>query len=227
MKTIFKLKFAKPLIFALTLTSLLSCSKIDDPVIVEGDAKLRVVNAVSGSNPQEVYQDGTKISTSSISYAQSTDYLKVKGGVTTVLALRNENSTNITTNSIVGLNVNGSYTAFYYSSLGGNGKIGLLMDDTSIPATGKSKVRFVNLGAALNNTINVGIVGGSSIFTGLGYENASNYQIIDANTSLNVTVLGGDTKVIPGSEFQSGKTYYVWIDAANSTSVNYHLVAQN
>jgi len=228
MKTLINKKFLKPILFACVfLLTFSSCKKIEPEVIVEGEAKIRVVNTVFGSNPQDIFQNSTKLNTTAIAFGENTSYLTVKSGVSTTIALKNANSDVVTSSAVVALQNNSSFTIFYYTNPSGEGRINGLPDDNTVPANGKSRVRFINFGAALGNSVNISLANGTAIVNGLTYEYASSYKDVDAGISLNVSVIGGETKVIPGTEFQSGKIYTVWLDAVNSTTLNYHMVVQN
>lgn len=221
-------RFIKPILFAFVLVFTLSaCKKIEPEVIVEGQAKIRVVNTVFGSNSQDVYQNSTKLTSTPIAFGENTGYLTVKGGITATLALKNANSDVVKASAVAALQNDVSYTIFYYTNPSGEGRINGLSDDNTVPAAGKSRVRFINFGAALSNSVNVSLANGTAIINGLAYEYASPYKEVDAGISLNVSVIGGETKIIPGTELQAGKIYTIWLDAVNTTTLNYHVLAQN
>ncbi len=205
-----------------------SCKKNDDPVVVSGDAKIKVVNAVQGSNAQDFYQGSTKLTTTALAYGDASDYFTVKAGSSTI-SFKDATTATLKASANVGMNTNGSYTAFYYTDASGAGQITGFGDDNTAPASGKAKVRFMNLGSAFNNSVNIIISGGSALINGLQYGNVSAYNLIDANVNaLTVSIVGsGTTTVIPASTFQSGKVYTVWFDAANSTTANYHVILHN
>ena len=228
MKTMNLQTAVKFLLLTLLSTSLLfSCKKIDDEPIVYGDAKFRVVNAVQGSAAQDFYQGDTKINTSAIAYGESSAYLTVKAGNSTI-SFRSGGGQTVNAINNVGVNTNESFTVFYTSNLNGAGEIVGYLDNNVTPAAGKIHLRFLNLGRVLTNAINISDGNGNSLLNGLGYGIVSEYGVIDANTELKFSLVGGVTStVIPGSSFQAGKTYIVWFDAANTTTAQYHIVAQN
>lgn len=213
-------------ILMLTFTSCKKDNSVSEPVVY-GDASLKVVNTVQGSLAQDFFQNDTKISTTPVAYGEATGYLTIKAGNSTI-SYKNTGSTTVNATAGLGLNTNDSFTVFYVSNANGSGGIIGFLDDTVAPVTGKAKVRFVNIGAALTNTINVNITGGAALATGLQYTRSSVYSTIDVNTGLTATVLGSTTPIsIPGVTFQTGKIYTVWFDAASSTSLNYHVIQQN
>lgn len=213
--------------FVILLAVTSSCKKDNDPVIVQGDAKVRVVNAVQGSNPQDFYQGDTKITTTAVAYGESSSYLTVKSGTSTI-SFKNTSSTTTTASSNVSIALNANVTVFYYTDGSGAIKVDGIADDNTTPATGKARVRFINLGASLANAINIFSTNSTALINGLNFQNSSAYTSIDANTSLTASVVGSTAVAsIPGSTFQAGKVYTIWFDAATTTSVNYHVIVQN
>lgn len=232
MKTIFNKRSIYLLMMIGLTTAIISSCKKDDDVdntpVVFGDAKLMAVNAVQGSTAQDVYQGDTKISTTAVTYGNTTGYITVKGGYSTI-SFKNTGSTTINTSRNVGFATGSSSTIYYYSNGSGSVLAGEVADDLTVPAAGKASVTFLNLGVGLNNTVNVNIASsGALLISGLAFQTLSSTKIIDANTDLNFNVVGVTTaSTIPGSTFQSGKIYTVWFDAASSTSANYHVVQHN
>jgi len=229
MKTFYKKTPTILTMICLGLILISSCKKDEPEDIVYGNAKIRVVNTVPNSAAQDFYQGEAKISTSSVTYGNSSDYLTVKAGKSTV-SFRNSGTTTVSAVGTIGANTDGVYTLFYYTNGNGGGEVDGFADDNTAPATGKARVRFISLGLAFNNTLSVSYTGlaGTSIVSGLAYGNVSAYNSIDPNVDLSVVVLGSaSTTVIPGNNFVAGKNYTVWFDAASSTSANYHVILQN
>ncbi|MFD0941430.1 DUF4397 domain-containing protein [Pedobacter boryungensis] len=227
MKTIFNKTSAIILTVICMIALMSSCKKNNDDVIVEGTANLRVVNSVQGSSSQDFYQRDTKLTTSAVAYGESSGYLTAQSGASSV-SFRNSGSTTANVSASVGIKANASYTVFYYTNASGTAQLNGFEDDNTAPASGKSKVRFVNVGSALANSINVVAAGGASLTAGLTFGYSSPYSTIDANTALNVNILSSaNTTVIPGTTFQSGKIYTIWFDATNTTTASYHVIVQN
>lgn len=230
MKTFYKKTSTILTMICLGLVLISSCKRDEPEVITYGNAKFRLVNAVPGSTPQDFYQGDTKVSTSGVAYGGYSEYLTVKAGNSNI-SFRNTGSVTAISASVnVTTQTDDVYTVFYYPNAAGSGQITGFADDNSAPATGKAKVKFVNLGLAFNNTLSIAYSGvtGKAIVTGLAYDYTSAYNSIDPNVDLVVTVGGSaSTTIIPGTSFVAGKNYTVWFDAATSTSANYHVIQQN
>lgn len=216
-------------ITALTSVLLLtSCAKNDDYVEVIGEANIKVVNTVQGSDSQDFYQNDKKLSTAPIAYGESSTYLTIIAGTASSISLKSNISSTVSASNLLAAQVGAKYTLFYYSGLTGGGVISGLQNDIAAPAAGKIKVRFLNLGATLLNTLTLETSAGTSLVNGLAFNFASQYNTIDDNLGVNVKV-GGEANVvaIPNSVFQTGKNYTVWFDAANPTTPKYHVVLEN
>lgn len=229
MKTFYKKQAIILTMIGMVAVLISSCKNNDDDFepVVYGDANIRLTNTVLGSNSQEFYQADTKLTTTSIAYAETSPLIKLKAG-NSIISFKNAGTTTTTASLNVGLETNVNYTAFYYTNSGGAGQIFGFSDDNIAPASGKVKVRFVNLGSALNNTLNINIAGGAAVITGLGFEKATTYATLDAGTNLEFTVLSSGIAVpISGTNFASGKIYTIWFDAATSTTAKFHIIQQN
>jgi hypothetical protein len=204
-----------------------SCKKDDLPPVVTGDAKIKVVNAVSGSVDQDFFQGSTKLTTTAVAYGSASNYLTVKGGTRFTLAFKDATTGTTRASFDANLSPNVSYTAFYSTDASGAGQIIGLNDDNAAPATGKAKIRFMNI--AYNTPLNIIVTGGSPIINNLQYGYVSAYNLIDANAAgLTVSAVGGTaTSVIPGATFESGKVYTVWVDGSITTTITAHVITHN
>ena len=66
------------LVAAIMLLS--SCSKDDNEMVIQGEAKVMIVNAASGSQPQDFYLDNAKVNAEAVAYSQSTTYITTGAG---------------------------------------------------------------------------------------------------------------------------------------------------
>lgn len=203
-----------------------SCKKNDDPVVVTGEAKIKVVNAVPLSADQDFFQGGTKLTTTAIAYGNSSDYLTVKAGTKYTLAFKDVTTGTTKATFDANLSPNASYTAFYSTDGSGAGQIIGLNDDNTAPVSGKAKVRFMNI--AFNTALNMTVTGGTALISKLQYNYVSAYNLVDATAGLTLTAEGSAaTSVITPGSFVSGKVYTVWIDKIDATTITYHTILHN
>lgn len=208
-------------------TIFLSCKKNDDEVIVYGNAKFKLVNAAQGSSAQDFYQGDTKINTTAIAYGETSEYLTLKAGSSTV-SFKSAADQTVSATQNIGVNTDVNYTVFYVKNSSGSGEITGYPESNAQPPTGKAGVRFVNLGASLTNAIIVSFNSGEPLTSALSFGNSTNYAVVDPTVDLKFSNVGSTTStVILGSSFQAGKLYTVWFDAADATTAQHHIVVQN
>ena len=214
------------LFLLLLIATLISC-KNKEPDVVIGNSKFRLVNAVQGSVAQDFYQGDTKISTSAIAYGESSDYLTVKAGSSTI-TFKGSATQEVSATASVGLNTGVNYTVFYTKTTTGGGEIIGYPETDGVPPAGKAGVRFANLGATLSTAVVVNLGNGDPLTNSLPFGNITAYAVLDPSVELKFSLVGStNSAIIPAATFQSGKLYTVWFDASNTTTAQYHVVTQN
>lgn len=226
MKTFNLNRLAKVMLLALVPAVLsLSCKK--EEVIIEGNAKFRLVNAVQGSPAQDFYQGETKISTTAISYGQVSESLTVKAGNSTV-SFKDTGTQNLSASGLTGVSNNEVYTVFYIKNNSGAGQITGYPEINAVPPSGMAGVRFVNLAVGLTSGLIVNFSNGDVLTNTLDFGIRTDYAVINPTAELKFSLVGAvNSTIIPAATFQSGKLYTVWFDATSATTAQYHVVVQN
>lgn len=207
---------------AAVVFSISSCKKDDDTIL---NAKLSFVNTVEGSTAQDVYINDLKVNTSAVAYSNVVSDISTSAGSKTV-SFKNTGSATVTAKADINVETNASHTAFLVKHANGDFAVSTYANDNS-SASGKVKVRFINVAPLLSSTVNVATSAGTSLVSALAFTAASTYQTIDANTSLNVAMSGSlEVTTIAGSELQAGKIYTIWFDSSTSTKVKYHIIVE-
>ncbi|WP_129714481.1 DUF4397 domain-containing protein [Pedobacter sp. SYP-B3415] len=218
---------ALALFFVVTLDA---CKKSSDEVPeVVGNAKMKYVNAQSGSQPQEAFIGDTKVSTAPVAYNNSSDYLTVSAGTRT-LSFKDQTSGTLSASSQLNIPADVNFTSYYVKNAQGTGQVLALLDDLTPPAPStQARVRFLNLGATFTNGVNVTeIAGGNQFISSLLFGNVSQYFMIPPNTALKVSPVGAITATdIPTGTFAAGKIYTVWINANANGNAEAHIVVHN
>jgi hypothetical protein len=203
--------------------SFVSCKddKDDEPTAM---ASLTVVNAIEASAPQDFYvNDSKKIS--GLTYGSNSNISITSG--TSVGVFKNSSASEVNAISNFTLGANTKQTLFLIKNIDGSSSVNAYSNDDTA-TSGKARVRFINLSPILSAAINVTTSAGTSLASAIAYKGASTYQTIDANTSLNVNMIGSlETTTIAGSEFQAGKVYTIWFDSSTTTKAKYHVIAEN
>jgi len=205
--------------------ALVSCKKHDPDVVVNGASKVKMINAVQTESNQEVYFDGTKLTSTALAFAESTDYLKVNSGSRNV-SFKGIN--NVTTQGIINFTPSLTYTTFLVSDRNGNREVVSYEDNLSNTEAGKAKIKLINLTPNFTTGINVTVQGGTQFVNGLQYKEASNYFTVDAGMNLRFNVLGsGSIKTIDGTLLEGGKIYTIWFSGVTAAALESHVVVDN
>ncbi|TDO23037.1 DUF4397 domain-containing protein [Pedobacter duraquae] len=223
-KTYLKLKNNWILICSIALLTILGgCAKTSDPIVVEGTAKLRIANGLPGSAPQDFYLNTNKIATN-LAFGESLAYQTVTSG-TVNLFYTATGTQNVNASLGAYLQTDQSYTVFYArSSAGQNGILGL-QDDTNAPQAGRASVRFINLNASSTATINISVLNGSQLISGLAENAPSVSYAIDPAIALTATFTGTTTLLtVPAGTFVAGKSYIVWFTGTTAADFATHII---
>jgi hypothetical protein len=227
MKTASKLKNFRLLSLSTVAVMLLalvlnSCSKKHDEN-ENMSAHIKVTNASESSSAQDFYLDDTKLTTSSVAYGTSSDFLTASTGDHQG-KFQDSGTTTVNTSFALSLQAGKYYNVFYVDRKSYDS----FEDDRTVPQPGKIRVRFINLSSALNSAIDFGITAGSKIASNLAYKSASTYYDIDTTAALSLYATGSSTALlsIPGT-FEAGHIYTVYISGTNTASITAHIVAEN
>ena len=206
-----------------------SCGKNDDiepePV---GDLQIRAVNTVSGSASQDLLVNNA-VKNAAVAYGSASAYATITSGISTLGFYDTGTTTTMNAGGQANLPIGAKVSIYYFIDPKGAKSAILLDDATTAPATGKAKVRFMNLNSSLNNTLSVSIEGaaGSPLVPSVLYSEDSNYFQVDPGAKFNFTAAG----VIAGPAFDgpivADKIYTIWIDGTSATNLTGHLVLQN
>lgn len=225
MKSTFNIKTYKSLSFILSFvlfaTAFSSCKK-DNNDNGATLAYVAVINASASSQPQDVYLDNQRVNATALAYAQSAGYFNVAGSPT--ITFKTSNSADV--NATLATNfTSGKYYSAYYTD---DKAITVYENDRTAPASGKARVRFINLTTAVGSAVDFGIKGGAKIVTGLTYKAASAYQEVDASSGFSLYV-GGSSSVFLDfpSSLTAGGIYTVYISGSSSATVIFKLIGEN
>lgn len=230
MKSLSYLSVKSKVAFGIALMSLITlfaaCKKSDPVEEPVGEIKIKAVNTVIGSADQDFYVNGTLKSTASLSYGQASAYLTATSGINTV-SFNDKGTMVANATTTEGIPIDYHVTAFYYKSPEGIIRATIIPDDMAAPASGKAKVRFINLNSFLNNSIAIGIEGGASLIPAHGYGSVSNYLSVDPGVKFTFLGIGMATAVSFDAGITAGKIYTIWVDGATSATLTAHTIVQN
>lgn len=226
-----KIRFGKILLTMVGVVMLSSsCSKDDDGLTLEGNAKVMIVNSASGSSAQDFYLDNNKVNSEAVAYNQSTAYISTSSGNARKAEFRNSGSASANFTGNVDLSPNENYTFFYTRTADGTGKSSVVFkDEQSYSSSTKAKVRFVNLAGGLASA-NLLVTGGATFASNVAYGTASAFNEVNPGTFALQTSLsgGGTTSANLGSfTLQPGKLYTIYTSGSLTSSVSAKLITHN
>lgn len=214
------------LLLTLIITVALGCKK-EQPVMEEGKAKVRFVNAYLNSDPQELYQENNKLTPQAIVYGAYSGYAEVNSGRSVFWS--NGAVENKATSAIEAvLYGDNAYTLLYYKNQDSKPSIVGYINQAGAPAAGKFKVRFVNLSIMFNDKPLVISANNNAILNSLNFGDNPSYAELALNTELRVNLRDSNkTTLLDKTKFQEGKNYLVWFDTSDGIEVSYHVIQEN
>lgn len=213
------------LLFAVSILALSSCKKDDPDVVVRGEAKIKVVNAVLTEIEQDVYLDNVKLTSTALAFGETSDYVKIPSGSRNVayVGLNNAN-----TNASFNFTPSITYTAFLVANKTNVREIVSYEDNLSNSEMDKAKVKLINLSPSFPTGINVSVQAGLQFVNGLAFKEASGYFTVDAGLNLRYSVVGsGNIKTIDNSNFVAGKIYTIWFSGTSAATLEAHIITDN
>ena len=220
----------KRLLYLALIVLFASCVKKDPPEPV-GDIKVKFVNTVKSSNPQEMFIRGVKVQNSvPLSYGQDSPYYTSTSG-DNAFAFAEIGTIDGTGNAGISgkFEIGADLTVFYFKGLnrlGGNLAAGVKEDD-NIVVPGKARVRFVHLNNFLENYINFTVVDGEILTTGIAFAYASTYFTVNPGAKIQANATGVTDPLIIDANLQAGKNYTIWIDGPSEKVLEKHVILQN
>jgi len=209
-----------------------SCFKAPKPEPV-GDAYIKAVNTVKGSNAQEFYLNGTKRNAAAIAYGEATPYITVTSG-SSQFAFADAGVVSGEANAatqLVGVPIGVYATTFYIKVKNPTtlqeSLVATIINDDMKPSlvSGKARIRFIHLNYLLNNSISV-VSATKDLLTGIPFGSASSYIDVDPTTKFTFKATGVTTSPEIGGAFLADKNYTIWVDGASATELTGHIIAQ-
>ena len=203
------------LLFAATVF-VASCKKDPEtppPTPETPTAKVKFTNGTVNSGTLAIKINGTALADAqSLGFLTSTGYLKTTYGNNTTMSFVYPNTGSIFKEMTLNTSANASYSAFTGGELPTDISMIVISDDVTVPASGKAKVRFVNL--SVDTFKNSFYVGGPELDSNIEYMGYTPFREVTAGSQ---TVLVQDPanpgylQTINGQQFVAGKIYTIML----------------
>lgn len=187
-----------------------SCSKTKStPIQISG---LSIIHASPTTEKLDVYIDNTRATATDFAFGTKMDYLNAYSGNRRVDVAKQGTSVSLKS-EVITLDPQLGYSLFVIDKLE-NVKFLLLKDDLTAPATGKAKVRFVNLSPD-SDPLDLAVVGKTDpIATNKAFKDFSTFEVIDAADKVTFNVKNKTTGAILATltdvKIETGKIYTVY-----------------
>lgn len=206
-----------------------SCKKDKDPVVTPTPtpetptAKVKFVNGCVNATGLSVELNDTALSSvSSLNFLSITDYVKTSYGNSMKIAFVYSGSGTDLLSVNSDLSQNSNYSVYLGGEVPTNFDMLVVSDNVTAPASGKARVRFVNLSAD-TRSMNL-FIGGTMLDSTITYSEYTSQ--IEINSGI-VDVLvqddnnGGYFKTLNGQNFESGKIYTITYTGKDGASGDY------
>lgn len=220
-----RVSITQAVLLAICFLCITSCSKKDPDLIVQGQAKIKVTNAVQTETKQNVFIDNEKLTSAALTFGETSDYLTIPSGNR---SLSYQGSNNLNTSANLNFTPSLTYSTFLVSDRNANREIVSYEDNLSTSDMTTAKIRLINLTPNFATGINVTVQAGAQFVNGLMFKEASNYFSLEAGAALRYNVVGsGSVKTIAATDLMPGKIYTIWFSGSTTTTLDAHLIEHN
>lgn len=193
--------------------------------VINGEAKVKMINAVQTESNQEIFIDSEQQPITPLGFSETTDYLKIPSGSRNISFV---GLSGVNTGTTLNFTPSLAYTTFLVADRTANRSIVSYEDNVVNTDAGKVKIRLINLSPNFTTGINVSVESGTLFGNALMFKEASNYFSIDSGLNLKFNVVGsGSIKTINATELEAGKVYTIWFSGTAASTVEAHLVLNN
>jgi hypothetical protein len=203
-------------LFALAL-SFTACKKDS----AAGTSYIQFTNASELSSPLDFYVDDDKKTTTALAFNQSTSYFSVSSKAHTGTIKVSASGVNSASFDMT------PQPGFYYSIFYFDGATVAYTNDPAAPASGKARVRFINLNIGLVDNIDFGITGGTKIVTGLISKLNSEYYDVAPGATFSAYAAGTTTQLINiPTAIEAGHIYTIFLSGQDQGSLKATVLLQ-
>jgi hypothetical protein len=186
-----------------------------------GTSYIQFTNASELSSPLDFYVDDAKQNTTALAFNQSTSYFSVSSKEHSAAIKVSASGAGVATFPIK------PQAGLYYSVFYFDGATVAYPDDPTMPASGKARVRFINLNIGLIDNIDISITGGAKIVSGLITKLNSEYDDVAPGATFSAYAAGTTTQLINiPTAIQAGHIYTIYLSGQDEGSLKATVLLQ-
>ena len=195
------------IVLSLAVIFLASCKNDDDDLPQPDLAALNVVNASPGQTAFNFALDNQIVNGPALTFTDQTGYLSAYSG-----SRKFDVTLGGTTQTVLTDTLNLETDKYYSIFITGQTPLSTLLteDDLTAPATGKAKIRFIQLSPD-GGSLALGIKGGAELFPAQAFRTASEFISVDPGEHvLELSNSGGTALTETNLTVTAGKMYTIW-----------------
>lgn len=213
----------KMLVTAVTLSAVLtSCSKDFDNTPAPPISGLNVIHASPTTEKLDFLVGNTKGNREDLDFGMKMGYFNLYSGISTITAVKKGSTTTLVTDKFTFAPERG-YSLFLIGKVDSL-KFLMVKDSLVVPASGKARVRFVNVSPdapALNLSVAAAT---TDLFTDKAYKQYSDFTTIDAADKVTFTaknkVTGAVEATLTDAKIEAGRNYTIWVKGYKAATDN-------
>ena len=218
---------------AIFLVPFTGCQDEESEVTPVPTAFVSIYNAAPDAPELDILVDNQPIFRQPLNYTDYTRYLNFYTGDRD-LKISSFNANNVLVDTTVTFRPDQVYSVFIADDVNDLTTV-VVEDDAETPEAGKALVRMIHLSPDAQ-AVDLVEEGGSSLFTNQAFKQASDFQLVDADTyDLQLTVAGSSDAVasIPNADFRSGGIYTIIVrgfatpPSGNTNNLSVQIVNNN
>lgn len=206
------------LLATLVMMAFASCMKGDDTPVPQISA-LSIVNASAGSPAVNVFIGENKISNDLFTFGKNINYLNAYSGEREVSFHQGADKKASGKFNLK----DGKFYSLFLTGKWPQTELVLLQDSLTKPATGKTHIRFVNMGKDAG-VLNLGITNGSTLIGQKAYKVGSDFVAVNGDMGYTFVIRNNaaltDTVSIPQVTLEAGHSYTIWAKGAKGETGN-------
>lgn len=220
--------FKSLIVLSLAVIFLASCKNDDDDLPQPDLAALNVVNASPGQTTFNFALDNQIVNGPALTFTGQTGYLSAYSG-DRKFDVTLGGTTQVVLTDTLKLEKDNYYSVF----ISGQTPLSTLLteDDLTAPATGKAKIRFIQLSPD-GGRLALGIKGGAELFPERAFRTASEFISVDpAEYTMELTNSGGTALTETKVTVTAGKIYTIWagglLEGTGNAQISLHADTNN